>query len=156
MLSWCPVIHWWSLVSLWPARLPAGASAEHQSALTTTPALYLWSLPPLVHCGKTRGLELEKWIYSLFLYLNKFKNACLQFYECSIKIIHFENVNIFCMFSVFLLCTALLALHLNIPPPPPTWYNFLPNIPNHHLSTLCSLVSSLPPGTNNPSLPIIT
>ena len=54
-LWWCPMIHWWSLVSLWPARLPAGASS-HQSALTTTPALYLWSLP-LVHCGKTRGEE---------------------------------------------------------------------------------------------------
>ena len=52
-------------------------------------------------------------------------------------------------------CTLSLVLHLNIPPPPPTWDNFLPNIPIHHPNTLQSRLS-LQAQNNPPLLPIIT
>ena len=146
MLWWCPVIHWWSLVSLWPARLPAGASAEHQSALTTTPALYLWSLPPLVHCGKTRGLELEKWIYSS-KYLNKSKNIYSFMNAASRSYWILKMFKIFACFQ-FACCAPycshyILIYHRHHRPDTTSSQTFPTTI-----SPLSSLpVSSLPPGT---------
>ena len=132
--------HHWSLSGLCCCR-PALALTE--SALTTTPALYLWSLPQM-HCGKTRG----KGNYFYNFYNERWKQWFILFYLQSIYQLLYWNIlkiiYFFCMFLVFLLCTALalwLALHLNIPPPPPTWDNFLSNIPSHHLSCL----ESLPP-----------
>ena len=135
MLWWCPLIHWWSLVSLWPARLPAGASS-HQSALTTTPALYLWSLPPM-HCGKTRRLELS----SHHNILNKSKKAC-SFMNTMLNIKSLNIALLHNSIQIFPLCTALsrsyyiLIYHRHHRPETTSSQTFPSTIP-----TLSSLVS---------------